>query len=174
MEAGKSLDNERGRQRVREILERAKGEGPSDTDRVGERTAYRYLAAKSWLSLLQGQPPNYGGLNNRGSLNKAFMSPAGDGRLEDIGGETASFACRHGREVGESAHGRLEDFVDCPRLVAVNRTDEGQCLPWGEFASLGGFVESFEPGEEEVSVDRFGKDIVIDARDERKVLAPCA
>lgn len=78
MGAGESLDNERGRQRVREILDAAKGQGPSDTDRVGEKTAYRYLAAKSSLSLLQGQAPNYGGLNRLGTLNGALMSPAGD------------------------------------------------------------------------------------------------
>jgi hypothetical protein len=78
MEAGERLDKDRGRQRVREILERAKGEGPSDTDRIGERTAYRYLAAKSWLSASQGQPWSSGSIGSSGTLDGAFMSPAGD------------------------------------------------------------------------------------------------
>jgi hypothetical protein len=80
MEAGERLDNQRARQRVREILERAKGEGPSDTDRVGTRTAYRYLAAKSGLSSPQGYPLDGGGIGNRGTLDRAFMSPAGDAK----------------------------------------------------------------------------------------------
>jgi len=78
MEAGESLDNERGRQRVREILDAAKTRGVSDLNRLGTRTAYRYLAAKSWLSASQKQPPSYGGLNSSGSLNLAFMSLAGE------------------------------------------------------------------------------------------------
>jgi len=78
MEAGESLDNERGRQRVREILDAAKKRGVSDLNRLGTRTAYRYLAAKSWLSASQKQPPSYGGLNRLGPLNGAFMSPAGE------------------------------------------------------------------------------------------------
>ncbi len=77
MEAAERLDNDRGRQRVREILDEAKGCGPSDTDRVGTRTAYRYLAAKSWLSASQKQPSSYERLNSSGTLNLAFMSPAG-------------------------------------------------------------------------------------------------
>jgi hypothetical protein len=80
MEAGKSLDKDRGRQRVREILDAAKKRGVSDLNRLGTRTAYRYLAAKSWLSASQKQPPSYGGLNSSGSLNLAFMSPAGDAK----------------------------------------------------------------------------------------------
>ncbi len=78
METGKSLDKDLGRQRVREILDEAKRRGPSDTDRVGERTAYRYLAAKSGLSASQKQSLSYGGLNSSGTLDGAFMSPAGD------------------------------------------------------------------------------------------------
>ena len=86
----------------------------------------------------------------------------------------ASLPRSHGREVREPTHGRLEYLVNRPRLVAMNRTDKGQGLPWGEFASLGRLVEAFEPGEEEVSVDRLREDIVIDARDEWEVLAPYA
>ena len=86
----------------------------------------------------------------------------------------ASLPSSHSREVRESAHGRLEYLVNRPRLVAVNRTNKGQCLPWGGITLLGRLVEAFEPGEEEVSVDWFGEDIVIDARDERKVLSPYA
>jgi hypothetical protein len=80
MEAGKSLDNERGRQRVREILEQAKRRGLFDTDRVGERTAYRYLAAKSWLSASQERPWISGSIGSSGTLDRAFMSPAGDAK----------------------------------------------------------------------------------------------
>jgi hypothetical protein len=78
MEAGESLDNERGRQRVREILDQAKRRGVFDTNRFGRRTAYRYLAAKSWLSASQEQPWRSGGLGSSGTLDNAFMSPAGD------------------------------------------------------------------------------------------------
>ncbi len=64
--------------------------------------------------------------------------------------------------------------MNCPRLVAMNRTDHGESLPWGEFPLLGAFVESFEPREEKVLVDRLGEDIVIDLGDEREVLPPRA
>jgi len=80
MASGERLDNQRARQRVREILEQAKGKGPSDTDRVGERTAYRYLAAKSWLSASQERPWISGSIGSSGTLDRAFMSPAGDAK----------------------------------------------------------------------------------------------
>lgn len=80
MASGERLDNERARQRVREIFEQAKRRGVSDLNRLGERTAYRYLAAKSWLSVYQEQPWSSGSIGSSGTLDNAFMSPAGDAK----------------------------------------------------------------------------------------------